>query len=191
MRHVTAGGHTHETRQSLSRLSSKASEVPSRTFGEARLFFDDAIVLAVVPPANSAGIVFAPPDSYQLTPQDGLLVIARATRADRNSVDKYDDSAGDLSSDAAGRRLRSSLSVSSGSFKVPPGGGVRPGRAGASAEEAEPLEEVVVVLGWRPGASMSLVLQALDDRLPAGTKVHILSMRSEAARLRDLQVTSA
>jgi hypothetical protein len=51
-------------------------------------------------------------------------------------------------------------------------------------------EEVVVVLGWRPGASMSLMLQALDDRVPAGTKVHILSMRSETARLRDLQVSN-
>ena len=154
--------------------------------------FDDAIVLAVVPPASSAGIVFAPPDTYKLNPADSLLVIARASRADRDSVDKHDDSTGDdLSWDAASDRLRSSvngLSPTSAAKANASGDTQVKTVNGTDEKDGEEEEEVVVVLGWRPGASMSLMLQALDDRVPAGTKVHILSMRSETARLRDLQV---
>jgi len=190
----------HITFATFHHSSHHQSHLSLLMFPQARLLFDDAIVLAVVPPANSAGIVFAPPDTYKLSPADGLLVIARATRADRDSVDKHDDSTGDdLSWDAASDRLRSTVSGASPTNAATPGSApiqVKPANASdgkggeVGDDDDDDDEEVVVVLGWRPGASISLMLQALDDRVPAGTKVHILSMRSETARLRDLQVSN-
>ena len=48
--------------------------------------------------------------------------------------------------------------------------------------------QVVCVLGWRAGAGMGQLLQALEDRLPQGSNCHILSTRSIAGRNEDLEV---
>jgi hypothetical protein len=115
-------------------------------------------------------IVFAPPDSYPLEPLDGLLVIARSAGADRASADKFDDTVGDhADEDSLGETLRMSMAAS------PPEGGNK-GESKASIahtwmeEDEEGAEEdAVVVLGWRPGASMALMLQVRERRCCLGT----------------------
>lgn len=146
------------------------------TFGDTRRAMQGSVVMGIVPIRGD--VLLAPPDHFALEPSDMLLVITKSRTIERTAV--YSNEAarvpqeGPESPPASSRidpfdsfdsmeEMRSPvMAVSGGSWRAPVWN--------------KSSKQVVIVLGWRTGIGMEVLLKSFDDRLNEGAELHVVSV---------------
>mmetsp|Transcript_12371 Transcript_12371/g.33589 ORF Transcript_12371/g.33589 Transcript_12371/m.33589 type:complete len:962 (-) Transcript_12371:83-2968(-) len=150
-----------------------------QTFGEASANAETfGIAIAVIPLTGE--LAFAPDDAHVIKKDDDILYIAHKTSGDRVAKEHLPNSLEALRGVSA---MAATDVVHKGEGKYK-GEGKRRGSQMPVTSGGEAA--VVVVLGWRQSVEMIMLLSALDDRLPLGSTVHILSIRRVEDREVDL-----
>jgi hypothetical protein len=178
---------SHRTSTVAPDLLASKNNVSVVTFGEIRRVMSDSVVMGVVPVRGN--IILAPQDHYALSPTDMLLVITKSKTmhkvisSDAAKVVKNGGSGGRIiiekveddemlmhegegihvnSDGSEVLSLRSPVKEAGGSWRAPIWN--------------KGSKQVIIVLGWRTGLGMAVLLKSFDERLNRGSEVHVLSV---------------
>mmetsp|Transcript_32706 Transcript_32706/g.42002 ORF Transcript_32706/g.42002 Transcript_32706/m.42002 type:complete len:376 (-) Transcript_32706:1017-2144(-) len=172
-RRIAAAHYSHPSPQITDRLL---------TFGQTRQLMQSCVVVGIVP--ADGNILFAPPDSRLLAASDHLLVIAKSRTVKH---DKHDSTLMIEDDEEDGVELDDDSNPSSPmraaspnmEFGTPESAKARRrSTTWRAAVRKRDERQVVIILGWRTGVGMTMILKGFDDRLDKGAEVHILSVRS-------------